>query len=146
MTPPRIGDRRPREGRCASCDRPLGDEEWIASPPQWHPAFLPGEGRCRGDFFCSAPIDWRARALAAEGALRDSLVYAARYAMGRSTCAVDDMIRIVRSHSTPEDRAVLIADLRSAFDAIERGETRRLGPYAAEWRALLDWMIAKETP
>lgn len=66
MTAPRVGDRRPREGRCERCDRPLTDYEWNASPPIWIAAFDPGSGRCRGDFYCSAPIDWRCRCLQAE--------------------------------------------------------------------------------
>jgi hypothetical protein len=29
MTTPKVGDRRPRDGRCERCDRPLTDEAYV---------------------------------------------------------------------------------------------------------------------
>lgn len=66
-----IGERRPREGRCERCDRPLTDEAFYGIASAFAVFDASGE-RCRGDFYCSAPIDWRARALAAEAALADA--------------------------------------------------------------------------
>ena len=73
---PKVGDRRPREGRCERCDRPLTDEVWTTwvSREQelrriWFPASS-DETHCVGGISCrESPIDWRARALAAEAAL-----------------------------------------------------------------------------
>lgn len=86
---PKVGDRRPREGRCERCDRPLTD--LVARPIEW----LSGTGvvwipdaesadRCAGSGGASwrdahvlpgectgAPVDWRARALAAEAEVAD---------------------------------------------------------------------------
>lgn len=79
MGDPKVGDRRPREGRCARCDRPLTDE--FRSPPctcgcgrasEWLAADST-DSHCRGDWTCSGPfVDWRARALAAEAALAEA--------------------------------------------------------------------------
>jgi hypothetical protein len=80
----------------------------------------------------------------ADAGLRATLVYAARYAMGRYTYAVSETIEAVKAHSTADDRRVLIEDLRSAFAAIERGETQRLGNDQRAWRDLFDWMLAQE--
>ena len=73
---PKVGDRRPREGRCERCDRPLTDEVWTTwvSREQelrriWFPASS-DETHCVGGISCrESPIDWRARALAAEAVL-----------------------------------------------------------------------------
>lgn len=75
----RPGDRKPRQGECARCGRPLSDLEWNNSPGCWIlPVTLTNDGptcdainasgqACRG-----TPIDWRSRALAAEAALADA--------------------------------------------------------------------------
>lgn len=67
MSAPNPGDRRPREGRCERCDRPLSDividdpemgTEWPALDQPEH---------CPGGILCGGPsVDWRARALDAE--------------------------------------------------------------------------------
>lgn len=79
-----IGTRRPREGRCERCEKPLTDlvwETWESIAP-WGAPLPPvtdwreqdgTDTHCAGDPFCDAPeIDWRARALAAEAALQDA--------------------------------------------------------------------------
>ena len=81
MADPKVGDRRPREGRCERCDRPLTDVAWTT----WTP-LLPADAapvtdwregdstdtHCAGDPFCDAPeVDWKARALAAEAEVAD---------------------------------------------------------------------------
>lgn len=81
MADPKVGDRRPREGRCERCDRPLTDVVWTT----WTP-LLPSDAapvtdwreddstdtHCVGDPLCNREeIDWRARALAAEAALAE---------------------------------------------------------------------------
>lgn len=86
---PAIGTRRPREGRCAHCDKPLSDEvyesfqpimftgplTWRSGPTEmeWCPAEDQPD-RCAGEeHLCAGPsVDWRARALAAEAALKDA--------------------------------------------------------------------------
>lgn len=65
-----IGTRRPREGRCERCGKPLTDEEWCGSDWDWAD---PRPGECFGSYGCSGPsVDWRARALAAEADLADA--------------------------------------------------------------------------
>lgn len=70
MGEPKIGDRRPREGRCERCDRPLTDVQELRRI--WFPASS-DETHCVGGISCrEPPIDWRARALAAEAALAEA--------------------------------------------------------------------------
>jgi hypothetical protein len=72
-----IGTRRPREGRCERCDRPLTDETWLLTcrcgcgQAMWC-ADPHAPGLCCGPIGCVSPIDWRARALAAEAAMKDA--------------------------------------------------------------------------
>lgn len=79
MGDPKVGDRRPREGRCDRCDRPLTDEVFIATCPcgcgakraRWDDADA-DSASCAGGWRCDGPaVDWRARALAAEAALAE---------------------------------------------------------------------------
>lgn len=82
-----IGTRRPREGRCERCDRPLTGEvydyfeaygadgrEVRATDPEWLALTPTRDGECEGDkHVCRGPsVDWRTRALAAEAALADA--------------------------------------------------------------------------
>jgi hypothetical protein len=89
MTPPQPGDRRPREGRCPDCDRPLTDEVYetrvlggFLGIPE-HPVtdwwqVDHHEGHCAGEPLCDGErVDWEqrardaeARALAAEGRVK----------------------------------------------------------------------------
>lgn len=89
---PQPGDRRPREGRCERCDRPLSDEVWVVPEHRrdagWRVAYDedskcparknggyenehgdhigPHDDECTGE-----SIDWRARALAAEARVEE---------------------------------------------------------------------------
>lgn len=77
MTTPQPGDRRPREGRCVRCDRPLTDETWSSDEGQWQwdPDYLPDDTRCAGwPVLCRGPsVDWRARCLQAEADVNELL-------------------------------------------------------------------------
>lgn len=76
MAGPEIETRRPREGRCERCDRPLTDEvlvairpdwwEWRADDPDDRDDVCPGTRSGHRQRICfGTPVDWRARALAA---------------------------------------------------------------------------------
>lgn len=80
-----IGTRRPREGRCDRCDRPLTDLVWTTWTPiaLWGPEMPPvtdwredasaDDSRCMGEPFCDEDaIDWKQRARAAEADLADA--------------------------------------------------------------------------
>jgi len=73
------GTRRPREGRCERCDRPLTDLVWTTWTPitlcgpelppitDWREETPTDDTRCLGEPLCSGvEVDWQARALAAE--------------------------------------------------------------------------------
>lgn len=84
MTTPQPGDRRPREGRCERCDRPLTDEVWET----WEPISWTGQkfapvtdwnlasdqpDRCHGTHECSGErVDWKARCVELQVALREA--------------------------------------------------------------------------
>jgi hypothetical protein len=76
-----IGTRRPREGRCERCDRPLTDLVWGVDFGNHHDWYEdePTATTCIGeDVLCRGPsVDWRARALAAEARLSVSATSAA---------------------------------------------------------------------
>lgn len=82
MAGPEIETRRPRAGRCERCDRPLTDEvlvairpdwwEWRADDPDDRDDVCPGTRSGHRQRICfGTPVDWRARALAAEAALAE---------------------------------------------------------------------------
>lgn len=73
------------------------------------------------------------------------LHYAMRYAMGRYTYAVDDMVRMIREQwqwLTTGDRNQLLADLDSNVRRHENdGKTLGAEYTFKQWRDLRDWMV-----
>lgn len=93
-----IGTRRPREGRCDRCEKPLTDlvwETWESIAP-WGAPLPPvtdwreqdgTDTHCAGDPFCDAPeIDWCARALAAEADLADAEARGRQHGLFEAWC------------------------------------------------------------
>lgn len=103
-----IGTRRPREGRCERCDRPLTGEvyehfeaygadgrEVRATDPEWLALVPTGDGECEGDkHVCRGPsVDWRARALAAEAALQDAEARGRQHGLLAAAWAAESHLR-----------------------------------------------------
>ena len=126
MADPEIETRRPREGRCERCDRPLTDEAWTT----WTP-LLPADAapvtdwreddstdtHCVGDPLCNREeIDWRARALAAEAEVADL-----RSALTTIECRLREdaapLVALVNAHGDRKHREAWKAVYSSAVHA-----------------------------
>lgn len=144
MGEPKVGDRRPREGRCERCDRPLTDVAWTT----WTP-LLPADAapvtdwreddstdtHCVGDPLCNREeIDWRARALAAEASLSEIDTLRARVAELEAAFDADSIEAVRIAHydrCVASDRCDCLA--RAArMDAALRGGTPTLDAIRAQ--------------
>jgi hypothetical protein len=146
MTPPQPGDRRPREGRCPDCDRPLSDEVYETRERGGYMGLPKNpvsdwwwvdhqEGHCAGEPLCDGErVDWQqrardaeARALAADARSADEYArgYTAGHAAGRQA-AYDG--------EEPQGYGQALRDAERDRDAAFRDGVRH-GMLAAAWIA-----------
>lgn len=133
-----IGTRRPREGRCERCDRPLTGEvyehfeaygadgrEVRATDPEWLALVPTGDGECEGDkHVCRGPsVDWRARALAAEAALQDAEARGRQHGLLAAAIRCDAEVEWC-------EREIARARVERSPVGVMRGEDRQLAMLA----------------
>ena len=130
MSDPKIGDRRPREGRCPTCDRPLCDQVYTHHEPilLFGPRPPPYDDwtevddqpdRCAGEPFCSGErVDWQARALAAETRCAADAATIARLTEERDAARAEVVrLEYARDHIAESDACQRRHD---TLDAVEK--------------------------